>query len=142
VRACSAHDEPSLNRSKHRCFIGTGPPKHEAGAADRSISGFVTWVSLVWRNLLRRPARTALTTAGVSVGVGLIVALLSLSAGVEKTAGELIHVGRSDFGVFQSDVSDFSRSLLPESLAGRIATITGVAETDSGHGSSFGSDLC
>jgi putative ABC transport system permease protein len=63
------------------------------------------------------------------MGVGLIVALLSLSAGVEKTAGELIHVGRSDFGVFQSDVSDFSRSLLPESLAERVATISGVAET-------------
>ena len=89
----------------------------------------MTWVSLVWRNLLRRPARTALTTAGVSLGVGLIVALLSLSAGVEKTAGELIHVGRSDFGVFQSDVSDFSRSLLPESMAKRIATVSGVAET-------------
>jgi putative ABC transport system permease protein len=89
----------------------------------------VTWVSLVWRNLLRRPARTALTTAGVSLGVGLIVALLALSAGVEKTAGDLIHVGRSDFGVFQSNVSDFSRSLLPESMAERIATISGVAET-------------
>jgi putative ABC transport system permease protein len=89
----------------------------------------VTWVSLVWRNLLRRPARTALTTAGVSLGVGLIVALLSLSAGVERTAGELIHVGRSDFGVFQSDVSDFSRSLLPESMAKGIATVSGVAET-------------
>ena len=89
----------------------------------------MTWVSLVWRNLLRRPARTALTTAGVSLGVGLIVALLSLSAGVKRTAGELIHVGRSDFGVFQSDVSDFSRSLLPESMARRVATISGVAET-------------
>ena len=89
----------------------------------------MTWVSLVWRNLLRRPARTALTTAGVSLGVGLIVALLSLSAGVKRTAGELIHVGRSDFGVFQSDVSDFSRSLLPESMAKRIATVSGVAET-------------
>ena len=89
----------------------------------------MTWVSLVWRNLLRRPARTALTTAGVSLGVGLIVALLSLSAGVERTAGELIHVGRSDFGIFQSDVSDFSRSLLPESMAKRIATVSGVAET-------------
>lgn len=73
--------------------------------------------------------RTALTTAGVSLGVGLIVALLSLSAGVEKTAGELIHVGRSDFGVFQADVSDFSRSLLPESIAERVATISGIAET-------------
>lgn len=87
----------------------------------------MTWVSLVWRNLLRRPARTALTAAGVALGVGLIVALLSLSTGVKKAADELIHVGRADFGVFQADVSDFSRSLLPESLAARVADVAGVA---------------
>ncbi len=89
----------------------------------------MTWVSLVWRNLLRRPARTALTAAGVALGVGLIVALLSLSTGVKKTAEELIHVGRADFGLFQADVSDFSRSLLPERVAARVAAVPGVAET-------------
>jgi putative ABC transport system permease protein len=89
----------------------------------------VTWVSLVWRNLLRRPARTALTAAGVALGVGLIVALLSLSTGVKKAADELIHVGRADFGLFQADVSDFSRSLLPESMAERVAEVNGVART-------------
>src|SRR6266545_1963022 len=94
-----------------------------------AICGFVTWVSLVWRNLLRRPARTALTAAGVALGVGLIVALLSLSTGVKKTAEELIHVGRADFGLFQADVSDFSRSLLPESMAERVAAVPGVAQT-------------
>ena len=89
----------------------------------------MTWVSLVWRNLLRRPARTTLTAAGVALGVGLIVALLSLSAGVEKTAGELIHVGRADFGLFQADVSDFSRSLLPETMVRRVAAVPGVEQT-------------
>ncbi|HEY6068026.1 MAG TPA: ABC transporter permease [Gaiellaceae bacterium] len=89
----------------------------------------MTWVSLVWRNLLRRPARTALTAAGVALGVGLIVALLSLSTGVKKTADELIHVGRADFGLFQADVSDFSRSLLPESIAARVGRVAGVAKT-------------
>jgi putative ABC transport system permease protein len=88
----------------------------------------VTWVSLVWRNLLRRPARTALTAAGVALGVGLIVALLSLSTGVKKTAGELIHVGRADFGLFQGDVSDFSRSQLPETMAARVSEVPGVAK--------------
>jgi putative ABC transport system permease protein len=88
---------------------------------------FVTWASLVWRNLLRRPARTALTTAGVALGVGLIVALLSLATGVKRSAAELIHVGRADFGLFQADVSDFSRSLLPESLADRVTEVPGVA---------------
>ena len=88
----------------------------------------MTLAALVWRNLLRRPARTALTAAGVALGVGLIVALLSLAAGVQSSADELIHVGRADFGLFQEDVSDFSRSLLPESIALRVAAVPGVAK--------------
>ena len=62
----------------------------------------MTWAGLVTKNLLRRKARTALTVAGVAIGVGLIVALLSITNGVKRTADELIHVGRSDFGLFQS----------------------------------------
>jgi putative ABC transport system permease protein len=82
--------------------------------------------TLVVRNLLRRPARTALTATGVALGVGLIVALLSISTGVQRTADALIHVGRADFGLFQADVSDFSRSLLPDSLATEVARQPGV----------------
>jgi len=89
----------------------------------------VTWPGLVWKNLLRRPVRTLLTAAGVALGVGLIVALLSISAGASRTAGDLIHVGRSDFGVFQSGVSDATRSLLPIALERRIAREPGVAQT-------------
>jgi putative ABC transport system permease protein len=84
-------------------------------------------LTLVVRNLLRRPARTILTAAGVALGVGLIVALLSISTGVQRTAADLIHVGHADFGLFQADVSDFSRSLLPESLATKVASQPGVA---------------
>jgi putative ABC transport system permease protein len=69
-----------------------------------------------------------LTAAGVALGVALIVALLSLATGVKNSADELIHVGRADFGLFQEDVSDFSRSLLPESLARRVADVPGVAK--------------
>src|SRR5207302_215957 len=85
-----------------------------------AICRFVTWVSLVWRNLLRRPARTALTAAGVALGVGLIVALLSLSPGVEKTTNELVHVGRADLGLCHAGRSDVSRSLLPHRIAARV----------------------
>jgi putative ABC transport system permease protein len=88
----------------------------------------MTWAGFVWRNLWRRPARTALTAAGVAIGVGLIVALLSIAAGVRNTASDLIHIGRADFGVFQAGASDLTRSLLPESLGDRIAGIDGVDE--------------
>jgi putative ABC transport system permease protein len=89
----------------------------------------VTWAELVLRNLLRRPARTLLTATGVALGVGLIVALLSIGAGVQQTADELIHVGRADFGLFQSGVADFTRSLLPDGIAARVAREPGVSET-------------
>jgi len=89
----------------------------------------VTWAGLVWKNLMRRPARTILTAFGVSIGVGLIVALLSITAGVRSTAKDLIHIGRSDFGLFQDGISDLTRSLLPESLGERVADVQGVEET-------------
>lgn len=87
----------------------------------------MTWAGLVTKNLLRRKVRTALTVAGVAIGVGLIVALLSITNGVKRTAADLIHVGRSDFGLFQSGAADLTRSLLPEELAGRVRATNGVS---------------
>ncbi|HWQ01232.1 MAG TPA: ABC transporter permease [Gaiellaceae bacterium] len=84
---------------------------------------------LVLKNLMRRKARTALTVAGVAIGVGLIVALLSITEGVKSTANELIHVGRSDFGLFQEGASDLTRSVLPESLEAKVREDPGVADT-------------
>ena len=91
----------------------------------------VTWASLVLKNLARRPARTGLTVAGVALGVALIVALLSITAGVRRSAGDLIHVGRSDFGLFQKGASDLTRSLLPRTLAGKVAADPGVSNVAS-----------
>jgi putative ABC transport system permease protein len=87
----------------------------------------MTWPALIWKNLLRRPARTVFTAVGVGLGVGLIVALLSITSGVHKTAEDLTHVGRADFGLYQSDVTDFTRSLLPNSMAVKVASDPGVA---------------
>src|SRR4029450_7922699 len=89
----------------------------------------MTWFGLVVRNLRRRPARTSFTAAGVALGVGLIVALLSVTAGAKKTADQLIHVGRADFGLFQAGASDLTLSRLPSSLAQSVAREPGVAET-------------
>jgi putative ABC transport system permease protein len=87
----------------------------------------MTWAGFVWKNLQRRPARTLLTSAGVAVGVALIVALLSIAAGVRATAKDLIHIGRADFGLFQQGAADLTRSLLPVSLERKIAGTSGVA---------------
>jgi putative ABC transport system permease protein len=91
----------------------------------------VTWIGLISKNLLRRKVRTILTAAGVSIGVGLIVALLSITRGVENTANQLIHIGRADFGLFQSGTSDLTRSLLPQSLTAEIGKQPGVSQVAS-----------
>ncbi len=104
----------SPRASRRRAAAGTGDAPERGGGA-------VSWPSLlIWRNLLRRPARTIFTAVGVGLGVGLIIALLAISNGVAQTAGDLTHVGGADFGLYQVDVSDFTRSLLPESLAAQV----------------------
>lgn len=46
-------------------------------------------IRLIVLDLRRRPGRTALTSFGVAAGVAATVALLALSAGIERTAGGL-----------------------------------------------------
>ena len=53
-------------------------------------------LGLIVANVRRRRARTALTAAGIAVGVAAIVALLGLSAGLNNTAGQLVHLGKAD----------------------------------------------
>jgi putative ABC transport system permease protein len=75
---------------------------------------------LITANLQRRTARTALTAAGISVGVAAVVALLALSAGLNRTAAQLVHLGKADLGLFQANASDPTASLLPLSLLPQI----------------------
>ena len=89
----------------------------------------MTWTGIVWRNLMRRRVRTLLTVLGLAISVGLIVALLAITNGVNRTASDVVHVGRADFGLFQRGTSDLTRSVLPESLQAQLATVPGVAST-------------
>lgn len=77
-------------------------------------------LALILANLRRRTTRTALTAAGIAVGVASVVALLALSAGLNRTAGQLIHLGRSDVGLFQRDAGDPTTSVVPLSLVPRL----------------------
>ena len=83
---------------------------------------------VVLANVLRRRARTVLTASGIAVGVATIVALLALTSGIERRAGELIHLGRADLGVFQRNAADLTTSVLPLELAGRLRRRGDVAD--------------
>jgi putative ABC transport system permease protein len=84
-------------------------------------------LALIAANLLRRTGRTVLTALGVAVGVTTVVALLAVTAGLSRSAGDLAKLGRADFGVFQAGLSDLTASSLPSSAAGRIARLSGVS---------------
>jgi putative ABC transport system permease protein len=83
--------------------------------------------AIIATNLLRRKARTLLTASGIAVGVATIVALLSFTQGLKETAAGFVHLGGSDLGVFQANVSDPTASVLPESSVARLAAHPDVA---------------
>jgi len=95
-------------------------------------SGFLHWVfpamlGLVVTNLRRHRARGLATAVGIALGVATIVALLSVGAGLQRTAGGLVHLGQADLGIFQSGVSDPTASVLPVSLATQLEKRPDVA---------------
>ena len=79
-------------------------------------------------DLRRHPVRTLLTASGVALGVATIVALLSLTSGVERAAGGLIQLGGAEIGMFQDGVGDLTASALPTELVPRVGATPGVAD--------------
>jgi ABC-type antimicrobial peptide transport system permease subunit len=72
------------------------------------------------RGLIRRPARTAVTVAGLSLGVGFIVALIAMADGVLAEFDRLIGAGQSDLVAEQAGASDMEFSEIDERVAIRL----------------------
>lgn len=83
---------------------------------------------MIWRNLLRRRVRTALTVLGISMGLGLIVALLSIVGGYVESFGSMATGSGSDLTVMQADVADMSFSALDADVGKKITAISGVSQ--------------
>ena len=80
-------------------------------------------------SIRHRPGRAFLTALGTALGIGTIVALLAVSAGATQTAGQFVHLGRSELGLFQKDAADPTTSVLPESLITRLRRQPWVSDT-------------
>src|SRR5579875_3110984 len=78
-------------------------------------------------SLRRRPGRAFLMAVGTALGIGMIVSLLAVSAGATQTAGDFVHLGPGELGLFQKDASDPTTSVLPEGLMGTLRRIRWVA---------------
>lgn len=79
-------------------------------------------------SLRRRPGRTFLTSLGTALGIATIVALLAVAAGAQRSAGEFLHLGASDLGLFQKDAADPTTSVLSTGLIARLRRTPGIAD--------------
>lgn len=79
-------------------------------------------------SMRQRPGRAFLTALGTALGIATILALLAVSDGAKRTAGDFVHLGRSDLGLFQQDAADPTTSVLPASLVGRLRREPGIAD--------------
>jgi putative ABC transport system permease protein len=88
----------------------------------------MTFFSVIVRGLVRRPARTALTLLGISIGIGAVVALVGISRGFSKSWDAGMKARGTDIVV-----SDMGSSLIPKpfdaSARDRVAHLPGVAAT-------------
>lgn len=85
-------------------------------------------IGLIALNLVRNRGRTALTAAGIAIGVATIIALLALTQGLKQSVGGLSNLGGANFGIFQSGVADPTASVLPETLLPPVERQPGVED--------------
>lgn len=88
----------------------------------------MNFFTVVLRGLLRRPVRTGLTLAGISIGIAAVVALVGMSRGFEKSWQVGLKARGTDIVV-----SNMGGALTPKpfdaSVRDRISSIPGIAAT-------------
>jgi len=87
----------------------------------------MTFLTIIFRDLWRRPIRTALTMLGIAIGIAAVIALVGMAAGYEKGIVKQLDVIGIDL-----IVSNMEGGLMPkafeESLRDKIAALPDAAE--------------
>jgi len=81
---------------------------------------------LAFRNLRRRPIRTALSILGIALAVGGALALLALSRSIQDATRDGMDEIGDDLAVTQKDAADIFAGFLPAGMEGRVAKVAGV----------------
>lgn len=84
------------------------------------------YLSLPYRNIVRRPARSAMTVGGVAVAVGAVVALVGIARGFEKSLLAVYRSRGADLMVIRAGSMQRFSSILEERLGERIRGLAGV----------------
>ena len=87
------------------------------------------FLSLVLKNLTRRPIRTALTMLAFSTAIAAVVALLGIAKGFTQSFADVYESHAVDVVVSRQGSADRLSSSVDEAFEGSIAKIAGVSET-------------
>jgi putative ABC transport system permease protein len=81
----------------------------------------VSFLALVFKNLLRQRVRTLLTVLGIGAGITIVVALGAITEGLRATSSAFVSAGGADILVAQDGASDLTFSVVPTEEVERIA---------------------
>lgn len=82
--------------------------------------------SLIWKNLARRRVRSALTSLGIAIAVGTMIALLGISDGFERTSRASFEQRGVDLVIVEDEKPDQLSSNLDEKIADKIRALPGI----------------
>jgi putative ABC transport system permease protein len=86
------------------------------------------FLTIVFKNTIRRPLRSALTVIAIAVAVGTVDALVGVASGFEKTFLSLYKGVGVDLVVVRAGAKQRLNSTIEESLADKMRQIPDVAE--------------
>ncbi len=86
------------------------------------------FAELIWKNLCRRPARSLLTAAGVTIATAAVMSLLSVAGALKHRSAEVYSSREVDVVVIRAGVTERLTSNLNEDLGQRLAALPGVAD--------------
>jgi len=86
----------------------------------------MSFLELIFRNVLTRKVRSALTGVAVAMAIMAVFALGVLTFSLRETAISILRTGRADFTVGQKGVSDVIYSSMDEQDVDRLTTFPGV----------------
>lgn len=87
------------------------------------------FVSLILKNLTRRPFRTGLTLAGFATAIAAVVSLLGIANGFTESFADIYESHAVDIVVSRQGSADRLSSAVDESFAQRILSLDGVDKT-------------
>ena len=86
------------------------------------------FLTIVFKNTIRRPLRSALTVIAIAVAVGTVDALVGVAAGFERTFLSLYKGVGVDLVIVRAGAKQRFNSTIEESLGEKIRQVPGVAD--------------